>query len=454
MGRHPKQPNRQLQELVDETGVLRKSLARHVVERGRTVGVDLAYDHTSVGRWLAGEQPIPPAPLLIADVMSELTGRRITSADCGMTGSESADLGLEFSLSLAEATAAATALWRSDVECRRFLRDSAYAVAVYPAATMRWLTLPGPEHPVSSTGYRRIGQADVDAVRTMTTAFVELDNRVGGGRIRSTVVHYLHTSVAPMLHGTYTEDVGRRLYAASAELTKLAGWAAYDLEEHGLAQRYLIQALRQARAAGDAALSAEILGAMSHQAVYVGRAGDAVDLARAARIAARTAGSPTLEAGCLMAEAHGHAARFDRSTCTATLVSAERAFGRADPHRPMWLSYLDTAYMSAITAHCFRDLGDHKRASELAFDSLNMSEGYLRGRAFNLCLLASSLAADDPREAVNIGDQALELAGEVESKRTGAYLRDVRARLAPHDTIPEVAEFRQRVGAQASASAR
>ncbi|MFE9785635.1 hypothetical protein ACFYO7_09660 [Nocardia salmonicida] len=84
-----------------------------------------------------------------------------------------------------------------------------------------------------------------------------------------------------------------------------------------------------------------------------------------------------------MVEAHGHAARFDRSTCTATLASGERAFGRADPRRPRWLSYLDTAYVSAITAHCFRDLGDHKWASELAFDSLNMSEGYLRGRAFD-----------------------------------------------------------------------
>ncbi len=42
----------------------------------------------------------------------------------------------------------------------------------------------------------------------------------------------------------------------TAELTKLAGWAAYDLEKHGLAQRYLIQALRMARAAGDAALGA------------------------------------------------------------------------------------------------------------------------------------------------------------------------------------------------------
>ncbi|MFD4433452.1 hypothetical protein [Nocardia sp. NPDC058497] len=212
--------------------------------------------------------------------------------------------------------------------------------------------------------------------------------------------------------------------------------------------------MRQARAAGDAALSAEILGAMSHQAVYVGRAGDAVDLARAAQIAARTAGSPNLEAGCLMVEAHGHAARSDRSTCTTTLASAERAFDRTDTHRPAWLAYLDTAYMSAKTAHCFRDLGDHKRAIQLAFDSLNMSDGYQRGRTFNLCLLASSLASEDPHEAVNVGEQALTLAGEVESKRTGAYLRDVRARLTPHDSIPAVAAFRERVMAQASDHAR
>ncbi|MFE6923479.1 hypothetical protein ACFVAV_20815 [Nocardia sp. NPDC057663] len=96
MGRKPKQPNRPLHDLLEETGVLRKSLARRVVERGRAVGVDLAYDHTSVGRWLAGEQPTPPVPSMIAEVMSELTGRRITAAECGMTACESADLGLEF----------------------------------------------------------------------------------------------------------------------------------------------------------------------------------------------------------------------------------------------------------------------------------------------------------------------------------------------------------------------
>lgn len=317
MGRRPKQPNHQLGELLYETRASRKGFARRIVERGRGIGIELRYDHTSVGRWLAGEQPTSPGPNLIAEVLTELCGRR-------------------------------------------FLEGTAYAVA-----SMRWLTLPGREHPASATGLGRIGVSDIGALRTMTTAFRDLDNQVGGGKVRSTVVHYLHTSVAPLLRASYTEEVGRRLFAATAELTKLAGWAAYDLEEHGLAQRYLIQALRMARAAGDTALGAEILAAMSHQATYVGRPGDAVDLARAAQIAARSAGLPALEAGCYMVEAHGHAARSDARSCANSLNAAEGAFDRDGSNRPPWLFYLDTAYMAAKAAQCFRDLGENDRAAEI-----------------------------------------------------------------------------------------
>ncbi|MFI5719356.1 hypothetical protein [Nocardia sp. NPDC051750] len=333
------------------------------------------------------------------------------------------------------------------MERRRFLEGAAYAVAVYPVASMRWLTLPGREHPISSTGLRRVGMADIDALRTMNAAFRDLDNQVGGGKVRSTVVHYLHTSVAPLLRSSYTEEVGRRLFAVTAELTKLAGWAAYDLEEHGLAQRYLIQSLRMARAAGDSALGSEILAAMSHQATYVGRPGDAVDLARAAQIAARSAGLPALEAGCHMVEAHGHAARADARSCASSLNAAEGAFDRGGSNRPTWLTYLDSAYMAAKTGQCFRDLGDNERAATLARQSLDMSDGYQRGKVFNLCLLASSLAPEDPHEAVRVGMHALELSSAVESRRTNAYLRDVRARLAPYSAIPTVAEFRERVAA-------
>ena len=117
----------------------------------------------------------------------------------------------------------------------------------------------------------------------------------------------------------------------AAELAHLVGWMAYDGEQHGLAQRYLIQALGLARLAGDDALGAEILAAMSQQAVYVARPGQAVDLARVAQAAARTAGSPVLLAECQVAEAHGHAARDDARACIRALAEAETSFGRAVP---------------------------------------------------------------------------------------------------------------------------
>ncbi|WP_329408272.1 hypothetical protein OG563_38690 [Nocardia vinacea] len=144
-------------------------------------------------------------------------------------------------------------------------------------------------------------------------------------------------------------------------------------------------------------------------------------------------------------EAHGHASRLDESSCATSLNAAERAFGRGDSGRPEWLDYFDGAYLSAKTAHCFRDLGDLARAARYAEQSLDMSEGYLRGRAFNLCLLASAVADADPHEAVRIGNEALDLAGSLESRRSYSYLREVRFRLAPYDEIDDVANFRRRV---------
>ncbi len=446
MGRKPKQPNLELTELLNEGAISRGGLARRINDAGKAVGLDLSYDHTSVGRWLSGEQPNPPAPQLIAAAFSEILGRRIVPADCGMSASSgSGDLGLEFSLSLSEALGSVTTLWRADTERRRYLLDASYAVAVYPAASMRWLTMLGPDHPVSA-GRRRVGSVDVEGVLAMTRTFRDLDNRAGGGRVRSTIVHYLHSSVAPLLRGSYAETIGRPLFSAAAELTKIAGWAAYDQEEHGLAQRYLIQALRLARAANDRGLGAEILAAMSHQATYVGRPGDAIDLARAARMTARATSSAALESECHLAEAHGHAARQDNSSCAASLSAAERSFEKGDRTGcPEWLSYFDAAYMSAKTAHCFRELGDDARAARFAEQSLQMSSGYQRGRAFNLTLLASARTAEDPLEAVRVGREAVELVSAISSQRSYAYLRELRRRLDRHKGLPEVADFQHEV---------
>lgn len=442
MGRRPKQVNERLAELLVESGLTHKGLARRVVERARAVGMDVSYDHNSVRRWLDGEQPRHPE--LLAGVLAEALGRPTTSADCGMHAEEGApELGLEFGLDWDSGIEIATALWRSDVERRKFLASASYAVAVYPAASMRWLTVRDPGPP-TRTGRRTVGKADVDAVRAMTATFRDLDNQVGGGRVRPTVAQYLHSSVGPLLRGSYHERAGCDLFSAVAELSRLAGWMAYDQEEHGLAQRYLIQALRMARTARDPGLGAEILAAMSHQATYVGRPGDAVDLARAAQISARKAGLGALESECHVVEAHGHAARNDPASCSTALTAAEQAYERADT-APDWLAYYDEAYLSAKIAHCFRDLGDDARTERYAEQSLHMADGYQRGKSFNLCLLAGSRVDADPLEAVRVGDQALDIAQGLTSRRSRSYLRNLRHRLEPHQELPEVREFRERV---------
>lgn len=98
MARH--QANEPLRRALVESGCSHSRLARSVVELGaRDYGIALKYDHTSVIRWLDGQQPRGPAPDLIAQVISERLSRLVTPADLGMLASGKViDLGCELPL--------------------------------------------------------------------------------------------------------------------------------------------------------------------------------------------------------------------------------------------------------------------------------------------------------------------------------------------------------------------
>ncbi|MFV2197390.1 hypothetical protein [Nocardiopsis sp. LOL_012] len=440
MPRTPKQPNTQLAELLNETHMPAKGLARRVVAHGHERGLVLAYDHNSVRRWLEGERPQQPVPALIAEVLAEALGRPVNPADCGLPGHE--DFSPEFPLDWTSGIHTAAQLYRDDAERRRTLTGG-YSSAAYPSAATRWLTHPPGLEPIHR-GRARVGRPEIDAIRQMTRAFYDLDNRVGGGRIRSTVVQYLNSNVAPLLRGTYTSEIGRELFSAAAELTKAVGWMAYDCEEHGLAQRYLVQALRMAQTAGEHGLCAEILAAMGHQATYIGRSGEAVDLARAAQSAAARSGHPALVAECHLIEAHGHAGRSDTRATSGALRAGEKAFEKDDPAPPEWLAYFDSAYLAAKVAHCFLALGVDAQTARYAERSLEMNEGYVRGRVFNLLMLATAHAPNEPEEAVRVGGVALGLVEGLQSRRAFSYLRRLQHRLSRHEHHPDVAEFNAR----------
>jgi hypothetical protein len=445
VGRKPRAANERLRALIEEAGVSHKGLARRVVDLAEAQGVSgLSYDHSSVIRWLAGEQPRQPAPELIAQVLTGLLQRQVGAADLGMAPSAvTADLGLTLVADWGKCVATAATLWRVDLERRRFLHQSALALSAPSTAALQWLVSPPADPPVRC-GRRQIGAADVDTVQSIVQSYRELDNRLGGGRTRSAVVQYLDTEITPLLaDGRYSAAVGRGLAEAGAELAQLAGWMAYDCGLHGHAQRYLTLALSFAYHAGSAGLGAEILAAQAHQAVYLGRPAEAVDLARAAQATAKRAGLPTLRAECYVMEAHGHAASNDARACAQALTEAETAFGQAvREDDPVWLRYFDEAYLAARMSHCFRALGEPGHAERYARRSLHMDGRFVRGKTFNLALLATALAEQDHvEESCAVGIQAVHLAAGLRSARSVRYIKDLQRALRRRADTPAVRDL-------------
>jgi hypothetical protein len=260
-------------------------------------------------------------------------------------------------------------------------------------------------------------------------------------------VRFLNADATELMNGRYDAATGRQLLSAVAETTQLAGWASYDAGLHGLAQRYLIQALRLAAGAGDRALGAEILAAMSHQAAFLRASGEAVDLARAASRAAAEAGIAAIEAESAVLEAQGHAVGGDEKACASALTRAEVIFDKADrTSEPQWIGYFDESYLAAKFGHCFTALGRGEIAQRFATRSLDMDgRQYARGRQFNLVLLGVAHAQNgEPEEAARVGVDAVEAAEGLRSSRARDYLADLADRLSRHAGLPAVQDFTER----------
>jgi hypothetical protein len=94
------------------------------------------------------------------------------------------------------------------------------------------------------------------------------------------------------------------------------------------------------------------------------------------------------------------------------LARAERELDRADRGQdPQWIGYFDGAYLSAKFGHCFAALERGDLAQRFAAKSLEMDSRYVRGRQFNLALLATAyVQAGDVEQAATVGIEAVKVA--------------------------------------------
>ncbi|MEU9194047.1 regulator [Streptomyces hundungensis] len=471
-------PNRQLAALIAEAGFSNAGLARRVDQLGLEHGLDLRYDKTSVTRWLRGQQPRGTTPALIAEVFTRRLGRRLSAQDLGLDACAPVYAGLEFAATPEEAVDIVSGLWRKDSGSHAELRKIAFTPAGLvvpsrdwligraddrvgrgepnPQAQMARIPVQGrPSVPRQRTTDRGPGQrvtgGDIAALRSVAELFRTLDHAYGGGHARQALVRYLEHEAEPMLRGTYGENVGRRLFAAAADLTRLAGWTSYDIAAHGLAQRYFVQALRLAQAAGDRAYGSYVLVTMSRQAVYLGHGREAVQLARVAQQGVGSAAPPVVQSLLNAVEARGHGVLGEVRACTASLARAERALESARPGDdvPHWGRFFDEAQLADEFGHCHRDLQQYRTAAQHAERSLQLrAPGYARSRLFCRVVLATArLGLGELDQACALGAEAAQQASEMRSARAVEYVRDFERRLEPYRDAAAVRTYRDRVAA-------
>ncbi|MEW2302747.1 regulator [Streptomyces sp. NPDC006655] len=478
-------PNRQLAALIAEAGFSNAGLARRVDQLGLEHGLDLRYDKTSVTRWLRGQQPRGTTPALIAEVFTRRLGRRLTAQDLGLDACAPVYAGLEFAATPEEAVDIVSGLWRKDSGSHAELRKIAFTPAGLVVPSRDWLIgraddrvargepapaaarVPAQTRPVAPKQLpvlpvrprggtergpgQKVTSGDIAALRSVGELFRTLDDAYGGGHARQALVRYLEHECEPMLRGTYGEQTGRRLFGAAADLTRLAGWTSYDIAAHGLAQRYFVQSLRLAQAAGDRAYGSYVLVTMSRQAVYLGHGREAVQLARVAQQGVGTNAPPVVQALLHAAEARAHGVLGEVRACTGALVRAERALEAARPGDdvPHWARFFDEAQLADEFGHCHRDLQQFRAAAQHAERSLQLrAPSYARSRLFCRVVLATArLGLGELDQACALGAEAAGAAAEMRSVRATEYVRDFERRLEPYKDAAPVKGYREKVAA-------
>jgi hypothetical protein len=446
-----KVPNARLAAVMKLAGATNKGLARRVRLLSETDGGGdpVRADHVAVKRWLDGttRHPHPRTCRLIARALGDMLGRAVPLSEIGYAdpAADADGVGLDYPEEVAQSVAALGAI--TDLELRRPNRVAPLLVVpeAWSGLVVRWLMDGDHEQSRPPAAPRAVTVTDVEAVRAATEMFSTYDYKFGGGRPKSMVASFLDAEVMPHISHVSPEDpVGREYFREVAALTRLAGWTAYDTGAHGLAQRYLTQAFRLAKAARDKALCGRILAGMSHQANFLGHHQRAADLARAAYKGANGFATPTAMGLFHAMEARALAAMGKEADTTAALITAERWHSQGNrDNDPDWIRYFDFAELQAEFAHCYRDLGNAELASQHAEVSLREAGSiYVRSTSFVRAVLCTAhLLRGDIEQAIHEARTVVDIAGQLKSYRVVSYLDTFRTRLDVHASNPLVKEF-------------
>jgi transcriptional regulator with XRE-family HTH domain len=133
--------------------------------------------------------------------------------------------------------------------------------------------------PVGFDGTEFVDERALVSVRGHIKEFVALDNRCGGDEVLPLAGRLFRSLRGQVEAGAYEPALEAELYSTLAELAEVAGWLAYDAEQHDVVRRMNLESLYYARVGGDRMLELLTLQNMCMHAAARGRPAEALRLA-------------------------------------------------------------------------------------------------------------------------------------------------------------------------------
>jgi DNA-binding XRE family transcriptional regulator len=299
-----------------------------------------------------------------------------------------------------------------------------------------------------------IRPSDMHQIRDVATAISGLDNQFGGGGLVRDVASRAMQWSAGLLHSTCPEPLRSELFAAVSRLGIVVGASAFDAYAHDDATKTFKFAAECAEEAGNWHLRAKSYSFLARQAVWIGNPDDALThaekgLVRSDRLTA------TERAMLQTARARAFGKMGNVRDIMAAVGQADDAFAEARPEEdPPWMAYYDAAQHAGDTAHALFDLSilagqDPGRAGQRFLTAVRgHTDAFKRSRAISCTKLASLIMAKgDPRQAAQIGHDALDEVGRLTSKRAADDIKQLGTFAAKHPRIQEAVGLRERISA-------
>jgi hypothetical protein len=452
-----RRPNKQLQRWFDKSGYSKQGLAQEITRRARAAGHrHVSPDGSRVRRWLTeGQHPREPVPKIVAEVLSERVGVLLTPEDLDLAVDRSSgtpDLvpwGVQSTL---------TALGRASREA--MLRQIAAQpdVAAYGlspeellAQLQPWLHARPDPLPTAAAGSGvSLGMADVRRLEAVTEIFRQLDDTCGGGLARSAIAGQVAWASDLVADGTYTEPVGRALFAALADLCGIAGWMSHDSGVTSDAIRYLVLGVHAAKESGDRNLGAHLLQCLSRVYGYIGSPAAGLEFVTLALYGSRETATPRISAGLHALEGRFNALLGREQQCRRSygMVQESSQCDSVFPE-PAYLAYLDTAELRSSMGEGWLFLGQATGNRKHVILAVGLLESALttrashrlRSRAFDTIALARAhLAMGHPEAAASLLD--VNFTDLIASARITTRLRDVLSESLPFADVPAISAVR------------